>query len=55
LEQVVGVARLRWGRRVALVATVFQLLVIKSSIVTTIVVSAATSVIAAVVVVATRG
>jgi hypothetical protein len=50
LEWVVGVACLRRRRQVALVASVFRLLV-TSPVVTTIVVPAATSVIAAVVVV----
>jgi hypothetical protein len=45
LEQIVGVACLRRGRQVALVAAVFRLLVITSPVVMTIVISTATSVI----------
>jgi hypothetical protein len=55
MEQAVGVACLRWGRQVALVAAVFRLLVITSSVITTIIVPASTAVVVAVVVVATRG
>jgi hypothetical protein len=40
LEWAVGVACLRWGRQVALVAAVFQLLVITSPVVAAIVVVA---------------
>jgi hypothetical protein len=55
LERAVGVACLRWGRQVALVAKVFRMLVITLQVVTTIVVSAATLVVSAVAVVAMRG
>jgi hypothetical protein len=50
LEWVVGVACLRWGRKVALVASVFQPVAVMSPVVTAIVVPADTSVVAAVVV-----
>jgi hypothetical protein len=53
LEWAVGVAYLRWGRQVALVATILWLLVITLLVVEAIVVSAAMSVIAVVVVVVT--
>jgi hypothetical protein len=53
LEWVVGVACLRWGRQVALVATVLWQWIITSLVVTAIVVCEATSIITAVVVVAT--
>jgi hypothetical protein len=53
LEWAVGVACLRWGRQVPLVATVFRLRVITSPVITAIVVSAATSIVTIVVVVAT--
>jgi predicted aconitase with swiveling domain len=47
------VACLRWGRKVALVATVLWQLIITSPVVTAIVVCTATSIVTAVVVVAT--
>jgi hypothetical protein len=53
LEWVVGVACLRWGRQVALIATVLRLRIITSPVITAIVVSAATSIVTVVVVVAT--
>jgi hypothetical protein len=52
LEWAVGVACLRWERKVALVAAVLRLQVITSPVITVIVVSAAASVVVAVVVVA---
>jgi hypothetical protein len=51
LEWAIGVACLRRGRQVALVVSVFRLLVITSPVVTAIVVPAARSVITVVVVV----
>jgi hypothetical protein len=55
LERAVEVACLRRGRQVALIVTVFRLLVIMSPVVTAIIVSTATLVIPTVVVVETRG
>jgi hypothetical protein len=53
LEQAIGVACLRRGRQVALLAMILRLAVVTLPIVTVIVVLAAKSVVAAVVVVAT--
>jgi hypothetical protein len=55
LERVIGLTCLQWGRQVALVAAILQLLVITSSVITVIIVSTATLVVAMVVFVATRG
>jgi hypothetical protein len=53
LEWAIGIACLRRGRRVALLATVLRLVAVTSPVITAIVVLAATSVVAVVVVVAT--
>jgi hypothetical protein len=53
LERVVGVACLRRGRQVALLAAILQRVVVTSPVITALVVLVATSVVAAVVVVAT--
>jgi hypothetical protein len=53
LERAVGVACLQWGRPVALIVTVFRLLVVTLPVVTAIVFPADTSVVVAIVVVAT--
>jgi hypothetical protein len=55
LEWAVGVACLRRGRPVALIVSVFRLLVVTSPVVTVIVVPTSTPVVAAAVVVATWG
>jgi hypothetical protein len=52
LEWTIRVACLRWGRQVALLATILRWVVVTSSIVTAVVVLAATSIVAVVVVVA---
>jgi hypothetical protein len=52
LEQAIGVAYLRWGRQVALLATILRQVVVTSPVVTAIVVLAAMSIVTAVVVVA---
>jgi hypothetical protein len=52
LERAIGIAYLRRGRQVALLATILRLLAVTSPVVTTIVVLATTPVVAAVVVVA---
>jgi hypothetical protein len=53
LERAVGVACLRRGRQIALIAAVFRLMVITSPVVTAIIVPTATLVVAAIVVVVT--
>jgi hypothetical protein len=53
LERTVGVACLRWGRQVALLAVTLRRVVVASPVVAALVVLVATSVIAAVVAVAT--
>jgi hypothetical protein len=53
LERAIGIACLRWGRQVALLATILRLAAGTSPVVTAIVVIAATSVVTAVVVVVT--
>jgi hypothetical protein len=55
LERTIGVARLRWGRQVALLAASFRRVVITLPVVAALVVLAATSVVAVVVAVAMRG
>jgi hypothetical protein len=52
LEQAIGVACLRRGRQIALLAAILRRVVVTSPVVTVIIVLAATSVVAAVVVVA---
>jgi hypothetical protein len=55
LERAIGIACLRRGRQVTLLATILRLAAVTSSVVTVIVVLAVTSVVTVVVVVATWG